>query len=92
MNTKRAHIIVRGRVQGVFFRATTQEAAVLIGVRGWVRNSPDGAVEIVAEGNDAQIAEFTAWCRKGPSLAEVTELEIDEAPATGEFMSFRIKY
>jgi len=91
MDMKRAHIIVRGRVQGVFFRATTQEAATRMGVGGWVKNTADGAVEIVAEGNEAQIAEFTAWCRKGPPLAEVTDLGLNEEPATGEFTSFRIK-
>ncbi len=89
---KRVHIIVRGRVQGVFFRATTQEAANRAGVRGWVQNSADGAVEIVAEGDEAQIAEFTSWCRKGPPLAEITDIDFKEEPATGDYTSFRIKY
>jgi acylphosphatase len=84
-----AHIIVHGRVQGVWFRAGTKEQAEELGLLGWVKNRPEGTVEIHAEGEKPQLEEFIAWCRKGTPAADVTSLEIDWVTAQ-EFKSFDI--
>lgn len=68
------HLIVRGRVQGVAFRAHTLEEARRIGVAGWVRNRPDGSVEAVVEGTPEQLAAMRSACRQGPRFARVDEL------------------
>jgi acylphosphatase len=75
---KRLDIRVIGRVQGVFFRASTQEAARRLGIQGTVRNEPDGSVFIEAEGPAEALEVFVAWCRRGPPGARVVDLEIRE--------------
>jgi acylphosphatase len=68
-------------VQGVFFRDTTRRRAEAAGVAGWVRNTPDGTVEAVFEGEPEAVQEMVEFCRRGPSRAEVTGIEVvDEAP------------
>jgi acylphosphatase len=77
----RRRAIVRGRVQGVAFRASTREAARRAEVEGWVRNLADGGVEAVFEGDPTAVAALLAFCREGPTWAEVSDLEVfDEAP------------
>ena len=76
MNQKTVHIIVEGKVQGVFYRATAKEMADEIGVKGWVKNKEDGNVEIVASGSEQEVEDFINWCRKGPKRAVVTNLII----------------
>ena len=88
----RAHVIISGRVQGVFFRAETQQAARRLGVAGWVRNLPDGTVEAVFEGSRGQVDAMLDWCRQGPPTARVDDLQIREQPATGEFAGFDVRY
>ena len=68
------HILVRGRVQGVWFRASTQAEALRRSLTGWVRNLQDGRVEAWAEGDKAELRLWLDWCRQGPELASVTEL------------------
>lgn len=92
MAVKQLHIIVRGRVQGVFFRAHTEEKARRLNLTGWVRNRPDGGVEITAEGETADLKSLEEWCRKGPPHAVVTDVSAAYDKAKGEFDSFRIKY
>jgi len=70
------HLVVSGRVQGVWFRAGTREQALKYGLCGWVKNCPDGTVEIHAEGEKEALEHFIAWCRKGPPAALVTTLDI----------------
>jgi acylphosphatase len=65
-------------VQGVFFRHSTREKANTLGVSGWVRNCPDGTVELEACGNEAAVEELIAWCRIGPPSASVSDVEIAE--------------
>jgi acylphosphatase len=73
---------VRGRVQGVFFRAEARERAESLGVAGWVRNAGDGSVEAVFEGTDEQVESLLVWCRRGPAGARVEEVEaVQEEPA-----------
>jgi acylphosphatase len=77
--------LVSGRVQGVFFRASTRERAQALGLTGWARNLPDGRVEVLACGDQESLDEFRAWLREGPSQAQVEGIEeeqrpVDEAP------------
>ena len=74
-------IRIKGRVQGVFYRATAHMQAMTLGVTGWARNNPDGSVEIHAEGEPEALEAFTDWCRKGPEGAEVQSVEITDAKA-----------
>ena len=71
MSLKQVHLFVRGRVQGVFFRASTQREARRLGLTGWVKNRPDGAVEVLAEGDEDEIKELIGWAHKGPGAARV---------------------
>jgi acylphosphatase len=78
----RRRVVVRGRVQGVFFRDTTRREASRRGVAGWVTNRPDGAVEAVFEGEPEAVAALVDFCRRGPRGAAVESVEesADEAP------------
>ena len=88
----RAHMVIRGRVQGVFFRATTCDEAARLGVTGWARNCRDGSVECVVEGDKAQVDRLISWCHHGPPGARVTDVDVRWEEYTGEFGSFSIKY
>ena len=87
----RVHLKITGRVQGVYFRASTVAQAQRLGVTGWVANAPDGNVEVVAEGTRARIDELIAWCRRGPAGAKVTNVEIAWEASRNEFASFSIR-
>ena len=82
--TIRRRVVVRGRVQGVFFRDTCQREARSHGVNGWVRNLPDQSVEAVFEGPAPSVEAMVAWARRGPELAQVTAVEVTEEPPEGE--------
>jgi acylphosphatase len=84
MDRRRAvRVVVRGRVQGVFFRVTCARVARDAGAAGWVRNRGDGAVEAVFEGSDEAVAAMLVWCRRGPSRAAVTDVEVIEVAPEG---------
>ncbi len=87
MSPTRAHVMVTGRVQGVFFRASTRDMAQGLGLRGWVRNLPDGGVEAVFEGEREQVEAAVAWCRTGPPAARVGHCDViwEEARGAGPF-------
>lgn len=87
---KRVEVIVTGRVQGVFYRASARDEAERLGLTGEVRNLPDGSVELVVEGAEAVLHELIAWCRRGPPMAEVEEVTIRWLASTGSFGSFRV--
>ena len=72
------HLLITGKVQGVFFRATAKDVADEAGVKGWVKNTDDGKVEIVASGTKEQLNHFVEWCRKGPKRAVVSKVEHHE--------------
>ena len=88
----RAHVIISGRVQGVFFRVETQRAAERFGVMGWVRNKPDGTVEAVFEGQQSAVDAALQWCQDGPNLAVVENVDLKWQDFTGEFKRFDITY
>ena len=88
---KRAHVHLKGRVQGVWFRASTREKARELGLTGWVRNLPDGRVEFVAEGDEAAIEELLAWCRRGgPPMGRVDDLAVEHETPTQGFQTFEV--
>ena len=76
-------VVVEGRVQGVFFRATAAEVAARLGVRGWIANRADGAVEALLEGPTRAVEEMVAWCNDGPPRAHVDRVTATLVPATG---------
>jgi acylphosphatase len=82
---KHLDITVKGKVQGVFYRASTKAVADQLGIRGTVKNQPDGAVIIEAEGEPAMLDMFLDWCKEGPQNAEVSSIESDE----GELKNYR---
>jgi len=78
---RRRRVVIHGRVQGVFFRGSTVDRAREVGVKGWVRNRPDGTVEAVFEGSAAQVEEMVRYCREGPPWARVERVEeFEEVP------------
>jgi len=92
MEKVRAHVIIEGRVQGVFFRYHTQEKAYQLGVKGWVKNRRDGRVEALFEGDRAKVEDIIKWCHRGPSEARVTGVEVTWENYSGEFDDFSIHY
>jgi acylphosphatase len=92
MEKKRAHVWIKGRVQGVFFRAYTRDAAVKERLTGWVRNLPDGRVEAIFEGDSENVDRVLAWCRGGSPLSRIDHVEVQEEPYQGEFTEFGINY
>lgn len=88
----RAHLTIKGRVQGVWFRANTKEQAGAHGVKGWVKNLPDGCVEAVFEGNKKKVEELVQWCHKGPELSHVESVEVRWETPVGLTGSFTIHY
>lgn len=89
---KCTRMIVSGRVQGVWFRATTRDSARKLGVNGYVRNLPDGTVEIVAQGEESQLEALEKWAWQGPSGASVTAVEATECATEEEFSGFEVRY
>ena len=88
----RAHLIIEGLVQGVYFRANTKRVAEEHGVRGWVRNRPDGTVEAVLEGEKEDVEKVIAWCHRGPWGARVDRVDVEWEEYKGEFRDFSIRY
>jgi len=88
----RAHVYISGRVQGVFFRAWTEDEAVKRGLTGWVRNLADGRVEALFEGDREAVEDMVKACWRGPHGAKVTNVEVRWEPFKGEFKDFRIVY
>jgi acylphosphatase len=89
---RRVEIVVRGRVQGVFYRDSTRRKAMELGLVGTVRNLPDGAVEIVAEGPAAALETLVQWCRLGPPAAEVRDASTVYCDPSGRYSDFSIRY
>ncbi len=82
---------IHGKVQGVFFRDTARIEAKKLDLSGWVKNAPDGTVEMTAEGEDKNLRKFIEWCKYGPDHTEVEKVDIKWLPATGQFVDFAIK-
>ncbi len=84
MSVRRVRVLVRGRVQGVFFRAEARARAESLGLSGSVRNLADGAVEAVFEGDPERVESLVAWCRRGPEGASVEDVQVSSEEPTGE--------
>ena len=89
---QRIQAIIQGRVQGVFYRASTRDQARTLGLSGWVRNLADGTVELVAEGDESPLDQLLLWCREGPPGARVDAVDVQRAAGTGEFTGFAVRY
>jgi acylphosphatase len=85
---KNVHLIITGRVQGVFFRASASRMARGLKINGFARNLPDGSVELVGEGEEAALERFIEWCRKGPTGSRVDHTEVTWNDSSGEFNGF----
>jgi acylphosphatase len=83
------HLTVKGKVQGVFYRATAKDVAEGMHITGWVKNTDDGDVEIVATGSKDQLEKLVEWCKKGPSKAIVTNV-IVENKEEEHFKNFQV--
>jgi len=79
----RRRLVVRGLVQGVFFRDSVRRRAATAGVSGWVRNTPDGALEAVFEGDPDAVSQLVAFCHEGPRGARVDAVEVTDEPPEG---------
>jgi acylphosphatase len=92
MQTAQAHLLIEGRVQGVFYRAFTREVAARLGLKGWVRNLYDGRVEAVFEGSKPLIEKAIEECRKGPRGSAVENIDIEWKEPSGKFALFDIHH
>ena len=90
MSNKCVRLKIHGKVQGVWFRAHTQEQAQSLDIKGWVRNEPDGSVKIEAAGEKESVDTFIKWCHSGSPMARVKEVEVEEIPCQ-EYSGFRIE-
>lgn len=88
---KHLNIKIFGRVQGVFFRVTTQKKAEELGLNGFVKNDLDGSVHIEVEGDEQPLKQFIDWCFNGPKYAEVKNISVEEG-AVGQYDHFEIRY
>ncbi|PLX93806.1 MAG: acylphosphatase [Desulfuromonas sp.] len=86
-----ATVRVRGKVQGVCYRASTQETARAYGLKGWVRNLPDGSVEACFQGEEQKVRAVIEWCRQGPPHAAIDSLDIDWEEVSESFANFSIR-
>ena len=86
----RVHVRIRGRVQGVFFRAEARARAESLGIAGWIRNAEDGSVEAAFEGDEERVQSMVGWCRRGPAGARVDDVEVESEEPTGE-TGFRVR-
>jgi len=92
MKKVRAHVIVKGLVQGVLFRDNTRKEAEKHTVFGWVKNKEDGTVEAVFEGNQAEVETLVQWCHTGSPFSRVDQIDIKWGNYTGKFLRFSILY
>jgi len=86
---KTIRLTIKGKVQGVFYRATAKDVADLTGVKGWVRNLPDNNVEITATASEEALQKFISWCKQGPPKARVDDVIVEEL-SLEVFNDFRI--
>jgi acylphosphatase len=89
--SKQVHVMISGKVQGVWFRASTKQQAKQFGVTGWVRNTSDGRVEAVFQGDDAKVDELLSWVHQGPPLAQVDNVQVNPQKLEETFAHFQVK-
>ena len=89
---QRAHLIIHGLVQGVFFRSNTKREAMNLNLKGYVKNLPDGTAEVIAEGSEANIKHLIEFCKKSPEASQVSKVDVKFMEPKNEFQSFEVKY
>ncbi len=89
---KTLSLTITGLVQGVFFRTHTEEMAKRLNIKGWVRNEPDGSVQVIAQGEEKTLNNFINWCKKGPPSARVEKVKVEEIQNNNQYSDFVIKY
>ena len=92
MDSRRVHLFISGRVQGVWYRASMSNEGAKFGLNGWVRNLDDGRVEAVVEGMENDVEKIIAWCHKGPPMARVDDVEAKDETPTGKEPPFKTRY
>lgn len=85
-----AHVVISGRVQGVWYRASAKSKAEQLGIKGWVRNTVDGNVEAVFEGEEEIVEKMIKWCYQGPPLAKVDKIDVKKQKQTDKYNNFSI--
>ena len=83
------HVLISGKVQGVFYRAEAKEQAKTLGIKGWVKNTTDDKVEAIVSGSEENLRQFIEWCRKGPRRAQVTDVVVTQI-SEGQFDDFEV--
>jgi acylphosphatase len=83
------HLLIKGKVQGVFYRASAKDVAQQLNLSGWIRNTKEGNVEATVTGDEDLVKEFIEWCKKGPRTSEVHKVEVTEKP-NEQFFGFTI--
>lgn len=89
---KTVHVFIKGKVQGVFFRANTKEQAEKRNISGWVKNTSDGRVEAVFQGDDSSVDDLIEWCHQGPSMSKVSDVTTESIDTDELFDGFSIRY
>ena len=89
---KTVHVKVSGKVQGVWFRASTKQEAEKNGINGWVKNTSNGCVEAVFQGDEQKIMDIIDWCYKGPPLSAVEHVDVKEIDTEDKYESFSMRY
>ena len=89
---KKVRVVVTGRVQGIWFRASTYDKAQQLGINGYVRNLINGDVEFVAEGDDSEVDRLLQWARHGPPLARVDDIKVEVLQYDSEYTDFTVRY
>ena len=92
MEQRRIHVIVKGRVQGVYYRSSTQDRAQALGISGWVRNLPNGDVEFEAQGGQEQLDSLLLWAQQGPARAQVEKLVCNPCPTQANEAGFDVQH
>jgi acylphosphatase len=87
---KHLHLIIKGRVQGVFYRQSTRKKALDLELTGYVKNLPNGNVEVVAEGEEIKLQQLLEWCKRGPQYSEVEKIEEQWSEHTTHYNNFFI--
>jgi acylphosphatase len=86
------HIVITGKVQGVFYRVHMQRIAQSLGFTGWVANRADGSVEAIVEGSETNLEALLDWCREGPPRSAVSTVVVQDEPYSGDYTNFSVRY
>lgn len=92
MSLTAKHILIKGKVQGVFFRKNTKHVATDLNIAGWVKNTDEGYVEIFAQATENVLQQLILWCKQGPPRADVKDVEIKDTDVDDNVKNFSIKY